>query len=60
MENVKRTFFLTKEEAEQQRKITGNSYIDWQSPHYELENGKIVWGLSGGPAAIERWHDYKS
>jgi hypothetical protein len=59
MVNVKRTFFLTKEEAEEQKNITGNKYIDYQSPHYELESGDIMWGMAGSPAGMERWHGYK-
>jgi len=45
MKNVKRVFFLTEEEAKQQRSITGNRLIDWSMPHYELEDGTIVYAL---------------
>lgn len=45
MKNVKRTFFLTKEEAEQQQKVMGISNIDYNSPHYQLEDDSIIWGV---------------
>jgi hypothetical protein len=56
MENVKRVFFLTEEEVKEQQKIVGNNLIDHLSPHYELENGEIMWGMIGYPAAGERFH----
>ncbi len=56
MQNVKRTFFLTKEEVKKQQEITGNQYIDYGSPHYELEDGTIMWGQLGYPADGSRWH----
>lgn len=56
MKNVKRIFFLTEEEAKIKREILGNKYIDFLSPHYELTDGTMVWGMVGGPATNERWH----
>lgn len=51
MINVKRVFFLTKEEAE---KIGG--YVLYQSPHYELEDGNILYTCGGiADYALEQW-----
>lgn len=57
MKNVKRTFFLTEAEAKAQREITSNPYIDALSPHYEMEDGSISWGLAGGPSTVDRFHN---
>ena len=43
MLNVKRTFFLTKAEVDSLRKITGLGDITERAPHYELENGTIIY-----------------
>lgn len=59
MKNVKRTFFLTEEEVKEQIKITGNRLIDHLSPHYELEDGTILYGLVTGVTDTERFHDFK-
>lgn len=40
MKNVKRTFFITLEEA----KALGNIYISQCLPHFELEDGTILYG----------------
>ena len=51
MTNVKRIFFLTKEEA---TKIGG--YVLYQSPHYELEDGTILYTCGGiADYALEKW-----
>lgn len=51
MINVKRTFFLTAEEA----KEIGD-YVADNMPHYELEDGSILYTCGGGADyAIEHW-----
>lgn len=48
MLNVKRVFFFENdEEAEAVRKKTGDRYIMTHMPHYELENGEIVYSCGG-------------
>jgi len=42
MENIKRTFFLSKDEAEKQKEITGKN-ISFVMPHHQLENGVIAY-----------------
>lgn len=51
MINVKRTFFLTKEEA---RAI--GPYVEPNMPHYELEDGSVLYTCGGiADYAIEHW-----
>lgn len=51
MTNVKRVFFITKEEAKQ----LGDYVLDYQ-PHYELEDGTIVYTKGAvSDYAIETW-----
>lgn len=57
MMRVKNIFFLTMEETEREREYTGNHYIDYLSPHFELENGSIIYGCISYPAAGERYWD---
>lgn len=57
MTNVKRIFFLTVEEVEAQRKETGDKYISAEGPHFELEDGTIIYAKTGHPAARDLWFD---
>lgn len=51
MTNVKRTFFITKEEAKEL-----GAYVLYQSPHYELEDGSILYTCGGiADYALEQW-----
>jgi|JI10StandDraft_1071094.scaffolds.fasta_scaffold452783_3 hypothetical protein len=51
MTNVKRIFFLTKEEA---TKV--GAYVLCQSPHYELEDGTILYTCGVvADCALEQW-----
>ena len=50
MNNVKRIFFLTKEEC---RKIDGFVYSE--APHYELEDGTMMYAKHGFPGGGETW-----
>lgn len=51
MLNVKRTFFLSEEEAKQ----ISDGYITHKLPHYELEDGTIFYGKLGYPADGTNW-----
>ncbi|HUH57848.1 MAG TPA: hypothetical protein VL020_04980 [Pseudomonadales bacterium] len=51
MTNVKRVFFITKEE----RIALGDLYVTENMPHYELEDGTILYTKAGGPSSIEHW-----
>lgn len=52
MTNVKRTFFITKEEAEE---LLQN--IDYSMPQYELEDGRVLYAHIVG-ADIMTYHAY--
>jgi len=56
MTNVKRVFFITRAEAEKIRKEIGDAYIMEDMPHYELEDGTIMYGGAGAPATYERFY----
>lgn len=43
MKNVKRTFFITAEEAQSIRNETKNEFTTHLLPHYELEDGSIIY-----------------
>ena len=56
MINVKKMFFLTKEEAKKLHKK--NEFIlesSYKYPCFELENGKIMYPHYGCPSAGEIW-----
>ncbi len=55
MQNVRKVFFLSESEAKEKREKLGDAFIDHLMPHYELEDGTIIWGKLGYPAAGERW-----
>lgn len=57
MKNVKRVFFLTEEEVRKINKETGDGYIYERVPHYELEDGTIIYGKIGYPGGGEVWWD---
>lgn len=60
MRNVTRTFFLTKEEAESQRAIIGMRNIAYQVPHYELDDGSILWGWHSYPNAELHYSEHRN
>lgn len=51
MKNVKRIFFLGEKEV----KALGDVYLVSNMPHYELEDGTILYTKAGGPANMEHW-----
>jgi hypothetical protein len=51
MTNVKRVFFITEEE----RIALNDPYITEHMPHYELEDGTILYTKAGGPSSIDHW-----
>lgn len=52
MTNVRRTFFITKEEA-----AGLNNGIDWTVPQFELEDGRIFYAYISG-ADIMTYHSW--
>ena len=54
--NVKRTFFISEDEASKLRKTLDNSYITHRFPCYELDSGEIIYPKIGYPAAGEVWY----
>lgn len=56
MKKVKRTFFITESEAKELRKKFKDGYIYHQVPHFELEDGTIIYGKIGYPAGGEVWY----
>lgn len=58
MLNIKRTFFLSKQECEQLHPEDG--YITFVLPHYELEDGRIFYGHMGaGPHGALTYYSEK-
>ena len=55
MTNVKRTFFLTKEECKRIGEETGDEYISPELPHYELDDGTLMYGKQGYSVSMECW-----
>lgn len=55
MKNVKRTFFLTQEEVKEVNDKFNDGYIIHELPHYELEDGIILYGKIGYPDAKAWW-----
>lgn len=51
--HVKKTFFITEEEAEILRDFHGDNFITHVWPHYELENGKVMFCKYWWPAMWE-------
>ena len=47
---------MTEEEVKEMRETTGDKFIDYQSPHFRLESGVVLYGKVGYPAAGERYH----
>jgi len=56
MTNVKRVFFITKEERQELNKIDG--YILHDLPHFELEDGRVLYGKMGWPDALAWWDEF--
>lgn len=51
MRNVKRIFFLSPEEV----KELGDRYVVSNMPHYELEDGTILYTKGGAPSEVQHW-----
>lgn len=51
MVNVKKVFFLTEDEV----KRLGDKYVVHDMPHYELDDGSILYTKKGAPSVYEHW-----
>lgn len=58
MKEVKKIFFLSEEEVKELHK-QGDNYIVHEAPHYELEDGTIIYAKVGYPDAYLWWAEMK-
>lgn len=54
--NVKKTFFITKKMSDELNKRDG--FISHRLPHYELEDGTIMYGKVGYPDGEAWWSEH--